>query len=63
MDGQQAYNYGIVNEAVYQNESGDAAYESALELAMKIVPNVRYYIFMFHQLCYLSSTQLVYSLI
>ncbi len=30
---------GLVNHAVPQNESGDAAYQKALEVAQEILPN------------------------
>lgn len=39
IDGQQAEELGVVNEAVYQNDAGDAAYLAALEMAEAIVPN------------------------
>ena len=30
----------MVNDAVEQNEAGDAAYQRALEIAKEIIPNV-----------------------
>lgn len=38
IEGTQAYNIGLVNDAVPQNESGDAAHKKALELAQEILP-------------------------
>uniref|UniRef100_A0A1B6D5J1 Enoyl-CoA hydratase n=1 Tax=Clastoptera arizonana TaxID=38151 RepID=A0A1B6D5J1_9HEMI len=38
-DGQQAKSYGIVNHVVDQNESCDAAFHKALDIAREIVPN------------------------
>ncbi|KAG8436891.1 hypothetical protein GDO86_007835 [Hymenochirus boettgeri] len=38
IDGTKAYNIGLVNDAVPQNESGDAAYVKAFELAQEICP-------------------------
>ena len=42
LDGQQAYQMGVVNHAVEQNAEGTAAYERALELAEEILPQVRH---------------------
>ncbi|KAK6643007.1 hypothetical protein RUM43_004510 [Polyplax serrata] len=39
LDGLEAYNYGIVNHVVKQNDDGTAAYEKALEIAQEIIPN------------------------
>jgi methylglutaconyl-CoA hydratase len=41
VDGNQARAFGIVNDAVEQNEAGDAAYQRSLQLAQEITPNVR----------------------
>ncbi|XP_068095083.1 enoyl-CoA hydratase domain-containing protein 2, mitochondrial [Hyperolius riggenbachi] len=38
IDGAQAYNIGLVNEAVPQNENGDSAHHRALQLAEEILP-------------------------
>uniref|UniRef100_A0A8C5R7Z2 Enoyl-CoA hydratase domain containing 2 n=1 Tax=Leptobrachium leishanense TaxID=445787 RepID=A0A8C5R7Z2_9ANUR len=38
IDGAQAQIIGLVNDAVTQNEAGDAAYKRALELAQEILP-------------------------
>ncbi|KAM9325464.1 enoyl-CoA hydratase domain-containing protein 2, mitochondrial [Gastrophryne carolinensis] len=38
IEGTQAYNLGLVNDAVPQNESGDAAYKRSLVLAQEILP-------------------------
>lgn len=38
-DGKQAENMGIVNCAVEQNNSGDGAYQAALNIAREILPN------------------------
>ncbi|KAM5149101.1 enoyl-CoA hydratase domain-containing protein 2, mitochondrial [Mantella aurantiaca] len=38
IDGSQAYDIGLVNDAIPQNESGDAAHKRALELAQEILP-------------------------
>ncbi|CAL1568205.1 unnamed protein product [Knipowitschia caucasica] len=38
IDGDEAYRLGLVNHAVEQNESGDAAYHRALQLAREINP-------------------------
>lgn len=49
LDGDQAKDIGLVNLSVKQNNEGDAAYKSALELAHEIVKNVeitKYMIFM-----------------
>uniref|UniRef100_A0A182N3A6 Signal peptidase complex subunit 3 n=1 Tax=Anopheles dirus TaxID=7168 RepID=A0A182N3A6_9DIPT len=37
--GEEAKGLGIVNHAVQPNDTGDAAYQRALQLAMEIVPN------------------------
>lgn len=39
--GQTALEMGLVNRAVEQNETGDAAYREALSLAREILPQVR----------------------
>lgn len=39
IDGTEAARLGVVNHAVQQNETGDAAYRRALQLAEEIVPN------------------------
>lgn len=36
LDGNQAYDWGLVNELVDQNDKGDAAFEAALHLAAKM---------------------------
>lgn len=41
MGGQAALDMGLVNRAVEQNQSGDAAYREALSLAREILPQVR----------------------
>lgn len=38
--GEQALHLGLVNRAVTQNQSGDAAYSEALDLAREILPQV-----------------------
>ncbi|KAM3914178.1 enoyl-CoA hydratase domain-containing protein 2, mitochondrial [Leptodactylus fuscus] len=38
IEGTQAYQIGLVNDAVPQNEEGDSAYKKALELAHEILP-------------------------
>ncbi|XP_048876914.1 methylglutaconyl-CoA hydratase, mitochondrial isoform X1 [Brienomyrus brachyistius] len=38
VDGAEAQNLGLVNHAVEQNDSGDAAYRRALDLAREIIP-------------------------
>ncbi|CAI9618454.1 unnamed protein product [Staurois parvus] len=38
IEGTKAYNIGLVNDAISQNESGDAAHKRALELAQEILP-------------------------
>ena len=40
LDGSQAEKIGLVNLSVKQNDDGNAAYKSALELAQEIVKNV-----------------------
>ena len=40
VDGQQAAMLGLVNHAVEQDESGEAAYKKALELGKEILPQV-----------------------
>jgi len=37
--GEQACTIGLVNEAVPQNKTGDAAYQTALSIAREILPN------------------------
>lgn len=39
--GQTALEMGLVNRAVEQNQSGDAAFREALSLAREILPQVR----------------------
>ncbi|XP_004517461.1 methylglutaconyl-CoA hydratase, mitochondrial [Ceratitis capitata] len=39
LSGKEAKEFGIVNHAVPQNDSGDAAYQKALEIAEEILPN------------------------
>ncbi|MED6277432.1 Enoyl-CoA hydratase domain-containing protein 2, mitochondrial [Characodon lateralis] len=39
--GQTALEMGLVNKAVEQNQTGDAAYKAALTLAREILPQVR----------------------
>ncbi|XP_070152840.1 methylglutaconyl-CoA hydratase, mitochondrial [Polyergus mexicanus] len=39
LDGEQACMIGLVNEAVPQNKTGDAAYQTALSIAREILPN------------------------
>uniref|UniRef100_A0A034VHU1 Enoyl-CoA hydratase domain-containing protein 2, mitochondrial n=1 Tax=Bactrocera dorsalis TaxID=27457 RepID=A0A034VHU1_BACDO len=39
LNGKEAKDFGIVNHVVPQNESGDAAYQKALEIAEEILPN------------------------
>lgn len=39
LDGKQACMIGLVNEAVPQNKTGDAAYQTALSIAREILPN------------------------
>lgn len=39
LDGEQAKQIGLVNEAVPQNKTGDAAYQAALTIAREILPN------------------------
>lgn len=41
MGGQTALEMGLVNSAVEQNQTGDAAYREALSLAREILPQVR----------------------
>ena len=41
LNGWQAFDKGVVNDCVDQNESGDAAFHRSLELAEEILPNVR----------------------
>lgn len=41
VDGTQAQQMGLVSHSVEQNDSGDAAYLRALELAREINPQVR----------------------
>lgn len=41
MSGQAALDMGLVNRAVEQNQTGDAAYGEALSLAREILPQVR----------------------
>lgn len=41
VDGKEAHELGLVNHSVEQNESGDAAYLRALELAREINPQVK----------------------
>ena len=38
LKGQDAVNYGVVDYAVAQNETGDAAYHRAMQLAEEILP-------------------------
>lgn len=38
-DGREAFTYGVVNHVVEQNESSDAAYQKALDIAREIIPN------------------------
>lgn len=40
LDGKEAHGVGLVNHSVEQNDSGDAAYLRALELAREINPQV-----------------------
>ena len=44
LSGQEASQIGLVEHAVSQNGTFDAAYEKALELAKAIIANVRLYI-------------------
>lgn len=39
INGKEAFDIGLVNSCVTQNENGDAAYHKALEMASKILPN------------------------
>ncbi|XP_011147801.1 methylglutaconyl-CoA hydratase, mitochondrial [Harpegnathos saltator] len=39
LDGEQAWQIGLVNQVVPQNKSGNAAYEAALSIAREILPN------------------------
>lgn len=39
LNGKEAFEIGLVNNYVTQNEKGDAAYHKALEMASKILPN------------------------
>nr|XP_014090792.1 methylglutaconyl-CoA hydratase, mitochondrial [Bactrocera oleae] len=39
LNGKEAKDFGIVNHVVPQNETGDAAYQRALEIAEEILPN------------------------
>ncbi|KAK7071919.1 hypothetical protein SK128_021439 [Halocaridina rubra] len=39
LNGKEAAEVGLVNHVAAQNENGDAAYQKALELAKKIIPN------------------------
>lgn len=41
VEGQRALEMGLVNRAVEQNQTGDAAYREALNLAREILPQVR----------------------
>ena len=41
LDGQQAYDIRLVNEVVKQNETSDAAYKRALDIAREIAQQVR----------------------
>lgn len=40
LDGDQARDIGLVNQSVKQNNEGNAAYKTAVELAQEIVKNV-----------------------
>lgn len=40
VNGQTAKEYGMVDECVSQNETGDAAYQASVQMARKIVPQV-----------------------
>ena len=40
LNGEQAATIGLVNHAVKQDESGEAAYKRALELGKEILPQV-----------------------
>lgn len=40
LDGQQAYDIRLVNEVVKQNETSDAAYKRALDIAREIAQQV-----------------------
>lgn len=39
LNGKEAFEIGLVNKCVQQNENGDAAYQEAVELAERILPN------------------------
>lgn len=39
LDGLEAFNLGILNHVVKQDEDGNAAYKKALEIALEILPN------------------------
>ena len=41
LKGEEAAKIGLVDEVVDQNDAGDAAYHAAVDMARKIVPQVR----------------------